>query len=136
MISYHINETLTVEEFVAVLRASTLAERRPVDDRELMQEVLRNSNLLVTARADGKLIGVARTLTDFAYVAYMADLAVDAVFQRQGVGRELIRVTRGQLGARCRLLLVAAPAANDYYPHIGFEPLPRAYVLPADRSIG
>lgn len=136
MITYHINESLPVDEFIAVLRASTLAERRPVDDVAVMEKMLRNANLLVTARADGRLVGLARTLTDFAYIAYMSDLAVDASFQRQGIGKELIRATRQQLGPRCRLLLLAAPAAESYYPHIGFEPQPRAYLLPADRSVG
>lgn len=135
MIAYHVNEPLAVDEFVALLRASTLGERRPVDDLAVMEDMLRHANLLATARADGRLVGVARTLTDFAYIAYMSDLAVDVSFQRRGIGKGLIRATRRQLGPQCRLLLVAAPAAESYYSHIGFEHLPRAYLLPADRDV-
>ena len=94
-----------------------------------MQGMLDNANLLVTAYAEGTLIGVARSITDFHYCCYLADLAVDKAFQRQGIGRELIRRTRAQLGKHCRLILLAAPAAVDYYPHIGFEPHPQAWIV-------
>lgn len=135
MTTYHVNESLAMEEFVAVLRASTLADRRPVDDPAVMEDMLRHADLLVTARVEGKLVGVARALTDFSYIAYLADLAVDASFQRQCIGKELIRAVQQQLGQKCRLLLLAAPAAESYYPHIGFEPQPRAFVLPAGRDV-
>jgi len=134
-IEYRINAAISAEQFVDLLRRSTLAERRPVDDRSCMEGMVGNSNLLVTAWDGDKLIGVARSLTDFHYACYVSDLAVDEAIQRGGVGRELLRLTQAQLGPRCNVILVAAPAANDYYGHIGFSHNPRCWVLGREQQI-
>jgi GNAT superfamily N-acetyltransferase len=93
-IEYLLEPKLTVGEFVDVLRRSTLAERRPVDDARTMAEMLAHADVIVTARdSRGLLVGVSRAITDFSYCTYLSDLAVDEAFQRQGIGRELIRRT-------------------------------------------
>ncbi|WP_030017871.1 GNAT family N-acetyltransferase [Streptomyces monomycini] len=121
---------LDVEEASALYRASTLAERRPVDDVERFTQMLAGANLVVTARTeDGRLIGIARSMTDGAYATYLSDLAVDVAFQGQGVGRELVRVTR-EAAPRAKLILLSAPGAVDYYPHIGFSRHDSAWTLP------
>ncbi|MGE0325652.1 MAG: GNAT family N-acetyltransferase [Polyangiaceae bacterium] len=114
---------VTADEFRDVLRRSTLGERRPVDDLERLKCMLENSNLIVTAREPvrGLLLGISRCVTDFAYCCYCSDLAVDEAVQRQGVGKELLRRTREAAGEQATLLLVAAPKAKDYYPHIGMS---------------
>ena len=134
-VEYRINAPFTVEQFAAVLRASTLAERRPVDDRACLEGMLGNSNLIVTAWDGATPIGVARSVTDFHYACYLSDLAVDARYQRQGVGRRLQALTQEQLGPRCTLILIAAPAASEYYGHIGFEHHPRCWVLQRGQRI-
>jgi ribosomal protein S18 acetylase RimI-like enzyme len=128
-IDYAVNETLTAAEFVDVLQRSTLDQRRPVHDVGCIEGMLANANLLVTARCQGKLVGIARSVTDFHFCCYLSDLAVDVALQRQGIGKELIRLTQAQLGPKCTLILVAAPAAIDYYPRIGFEHHPQAWIL-------
>lgn len=128
-LTYAVNEAVSVEEFIEVLRASTLGERRPVDDRACLEEMLKHANLVVTARDEGRLIGIARSLTDFAYVAYMSDLAVDRAYQHRGVGRDLIRLTRDQMGSQSKIVLLAAPAAEGYYPRLGFTQRPQAWIL-------
>ncbi|MFD6971297.1 GNAT family N-acetyltransferase [Streptomyces sp. NPDC059979] len=110
---------LDVAEVAALYRASTLAERRPVADAERFARMLAGANLVIAARLEGRLIGIARSITDGAYVTYLSDIAVDAEFQRRGVGRDLIRATR-EAAPRAKLVLLSAPAAVDYYPHIGF----------------
>jgi predicted N-acetyltransferase YhbS len=110
---------LTVDEFIDVLQRSTLAERRPVDDRATIAAMLANANVIVTARADGLLVGVSRAISDFAYCTYLSDLAVDEAFQRQGIGRELVRRTHEAGGLHTTLILLAAPKAVDYYGRIG-----------------
>jgi len=110
---------LSAKEFIDVLQRSTLAERRPVDDLERIKAMLANADLIVTARVDGKLVGVSRAITDFAFCTYLSDLAVDEAFQRRGVGRELIRLTHEAAGLHTTLILLAAPKSRDYYPHIG-----------------
>ncbi|MEV5593341.1 GNAT family N-acetyltransferase [Streptomyces sp. NPDC052496] len=122
--------SLDVEEAADLYRASTLAERRPVDDRERFAQMLAGANLVVTARTDGgRLIGIARSMTDGAYATYLSDLAVDAAFQGKGVGRDLVRVTR-EAAPRAELILLSAPGAVGYYPHIGFAHHDSAWTLP------
>lgn len=91
--------------------------------------MLRHGNLLCTAWADSKLVGVARSLTDFSFCCYLSDLAVDADFQRQGIGRELVRLTQSRLGPACKIILLAAPKAVDYYPRIGFSAHASAWTI-------
>ena len=128
-IEYATDEKIKAGEYIDVLNRSTLGARRPVDDVACIQGMLDHANLLVTARSDGKLVGVSRSVTDFHFCCYLSDLAVDQAFQRRGIGRELIRLTQEKLGPRCTLILLSAPAAVDYYPHIGFEHHPQAWVL-------
>lgn len=118
-VAYQLEPQLGVAEFVDVLRRSTLAERRPVDDLTRMEAMLRHADVIVAARVDGLLVGVARAITDFSYCTYLSDLAVDAEFQRQGIGRELMRRVREAAGSQARLILLAAPNAATYYPHVG-----------------
>ncbi|MEO8497987.1 MAG: GNAT family N-acetyltransferase, partial [Planctomycetota bacterium] len=96
--TYQLEPNLTPDEFVDVLRRSTLSERRPVDDAATMQAMLAHADLIVTARAGGLLVGVSRAITDFAYCTYLSDLAVDAEFQKRGIGKELIRRTHEAAG--------------------------------------
>lgn len=118
-IAYQIEPDLPVSEFIAVLQSSTLAERRPINDIPRMDRMLRQADLIVTARYQGELIGIARTLTDGSYSTYLADLAVASPFQGRGIGRELIRRTHAEAGLQTNLILIAAPGARSYYPHIG-----------------
>jgi len=126
---------LTVEQFIDVLQRSGLAERRPVGDRNTMQGMVENTNLLITAWSDATLVGMARSMTDFHYACYTSELAVATDYQHQGIGTELLRQTRATLGPRCKLLLVSAPAANDYYPKLGFVQNNRTWVLPHDAEL-
>ncbi len=134
-IDYKINTPVSTDQFIDLLRASTLGERRPIDDRDCMEGMLKNSNLLVSAWDGAHLVGIARSMTDFHYACYLSDLAVDERYQRRGVGRKLQILTQAQLGPKCKLILVAAPGANGYYEHIGFTSNPRCWVLDRDQRI-
>lgn len=121
-IQLQVEPDLDRDAFIDVLRRSTLAERRPVDEPDRIQGMLDGADLIVTARTDdGLLVGVSRSISDFHYCTYLSDLAVDQAFQRQGIGRRLIDYSREQAGLHTTLILLSAPAAVDYYPHIGFE---------------
>jgi GNAT superfamily N-acetyltransferase len=127
---YHLEPGLSPEEFVEVLRRSTLAQRRPVDRPEIVRGMLEKADLIVTARAEGRLVGVSRAITDFSFCTYLSDLAVDEAFQRRGIGRELIRRTHEAAGLHTMLILLAAPKAVDYYPHIGMQQHPSCWFIP------
>jgi len=134
-IEYKVNIPVTANEFIELLRESTLGERRPIEDRECMEGMVKNSNLMVTAWDGEKLIGIARSLTDFHYACYLSDLAVHKKYQRNGVGKKLQKVTQEQLGQNCHLILLAAPAASSYYEHIGFTSNKRCWVLERSQNI-
>ncbi|MCB1009526.1 MAG: GNAT family N-acetyltransferase [Acidobacteria bacterium] len=131
-IEYRVGGELDPDRALDLYRASTLGERRPVDDREVFAAMLEHANLVVTAWEDDLLVGIARTLTDFLYVGYLADLAVRESHQRRGVGVELVARTRERMGPRSMLVLLAAPKAVDYYPRIGFRRHESAWVLRRD----
>lgn len=134
-IEYRINQPVTADQFMALLQASTLAERRPVADRACIEGMIANSNLVVTAWDEGRLVGIARSVTDFHYACYLSDLAVSETHQRRGIGKQLQILTQQQLGPRCKLILIAASAANAYYEQIGFTNNPRCWVLDRDSDI-
>jgi len=128
--TYHLEPDLAPEEFIDVLRRSTLAERRPVNDLDSIRTMIKNADVTVTARLDGLLIGVSRAITDFAYCTYLSDLAVDEKYQRQGIGQELIRRTHEAAGLHTMLILLAAPKAQTYYPHIGMTKHESCWFIP------
>ncbi len=130
-IDYQYGNDLNLDQVIELYNASTLGERRPVDDRRIMTDMLRHANLVVTAWDGDLLVGLARTLSDFSYVGYLADLAVRLSHQRQGIGVELIRQTREKMGPRSMLVLLSAPKAVEYYPKIGFTRHDSAWTLRA-----
>jgi ribosomal protein S18 acetylase RimI-like enzyme len=106
---------ITPTQFTNLLENSTLAERRPIEDEECLRGMINNSNLIISAWDDENLIGISRCVTDFHYCCYLSDLAVDKKYQSQGIGKELQMQTQKQLGPKCKLILISAPAANTYY---------------------
>jgi predicted N-acetyltransferase YhbS len=128
-IQYRLGNDVDLDATIDLYRASTLGARRPVDDRESMRQMLEHANLVVTAWDGPLLVGISRALTDFAFVAYLSDLAVRLSHQRRGLGKELIRRTQAELGPKASVVLLAAPAAVDYYGHIGFTQHGSAWML-------
>lgn len=127
-IIYKVEKTLDLSEFIDVLNKSTLGERRPVNDFERIKKMCDNANLIVTARKDGKLIGVARSITDFVYCTYLSDLTVDIDFQNLGIGKRLIEETK-KAAPQAKIILLSAPAAINYYPKIGMKKHDHCFTL-------
>jgi GNAT superfamily N-acetyltransferase len=134
-ISYQHLRKITEAEFVDLLKRSTLSERRPIDDPNCIKAMLKHANLLCTAWDEAKLVGVARSVTDFEYCCYLSDLAVDKEYQRIGIGKGLIRLTQSRLGEKAKIILLAAPAAENYYGSVGFEPHRSAWVVSARKRL-
>jgi len=128
-IEYRDDAAIGVNDAIDLYKRSTLGERRPVDRPDIFEGMLKNANLIVSAWSGERLVGIARTLTDFTYVAYLADLAVDADYQKQGIGKRLIEETKRRLKPECMIVLLAAPKADAYYPKLGFERNPRGWIL-------
>jgi len=134
-IIYQINTLISTDQFIELLCSSSLGERRPVDNRDCMSGMLKNSNLIVSAWSDNQLVGMARSVTDFCYCCYLSDLVVNENYQGLGIGKKLQSLTQKQLGSECKIILIAAPNANSYYEHIGFENNERCWVLDRDSCI-
>lgn len=128
-IEYKVNQSISVEQFVNLLKKTSLGERRPLENEATIKGMLENSNLIVTAWIKDQLVGVARSVTDFHYCCYLSDLAVDESVQSSGIGQYLILVTKEELSRGCKVILLSAPQAQKYYPKIGFEPHNSAWVL-------
>ena len=107
--------------------------KRPSDDIDRIYRMLANSNLVVTAWDGDRLVGIARALTDFAYCCYLSDLAVDAAYQKQGIGRKLVETVQEEIGEEVMLLLLSAPDAMMYYPLLGFERVENGWTIPRKR---
>jgi predicted N-acetyltransferase YhbS len=129
MIEYRHNASISAEQAIDLYKRSTLGERRPIHNVQTFEDMLKNANLTITAWDGEALVGISRSLTDFSYVAYLADLAVDEKYQCSGIGKQLIEETKARLGPECMIVLLAAPKANEYYENIGFEHNPRAWTL-------
>ena len=135
-ITYRRGNDLQLDEVIDLYLSTSLGVRRPMDDREIVADMLRHANLVITAWDGDLLVGIARSLTDYSYVAYLADLAVRESHQKLGIGVEMIRRTREAMGPRSMIVLLAAPAAIDYYPKIGFTRHGSAWILKAGEPLG
>jgi predicted N-acetyltransferase YhbS len=131
-IDYHLESHLEIgsEEFIDLLERSTLAERRPVNEADTIRRMLKHADIIVTARAGGLLVGISRAITDYSFCTYLSDLAVDLDYQRQGIGKELIARTHEAAGRNTTLILLAAPKARTYYPHVGMQAHDSCWIIP------
>ena len=127
-IIYQINPEISVHDLIDILRKSTLGLRRPLADLDAMENMLAHANYYIGAYENGNLVGLARAMTDFVYTTYLADLAVDEKYQHQGIGKELIKMLKRNI-PKAKLILLAAPAAEAYYPKIGMKNHPHCYFI-------
>ena len=134
MISYQIELSLELNEFQSILEDSGLSERRPMEDPQLLERMIKGANLLITARLEGQLVGFLRGLSDFCYRSFIADLAVAHSYQRKGIGRQLIQVARNQ-APDARLILFSAEDALPFYEKLGFHLHERCYQLKAGEEL-
>lgn len=130
---------LSAEAFLAILDASGLAPRRPVHDAARIADMIAHANLLITARHEDQLIGVARFLTDFGFFCYCSDLAVDQRWQRRGIGKALMQECRKAIHPNAYFFLRSAPDVVEYYANIGMTHFHLCFDLPplaGDRGLG
>ena len=128
-IVYSQHAKISAEDFIDLLERSTLGARRPVHDKARIQTMLDHANILITAWSQNTLVGVSRALSDFSFCCYLSDLAVDIAFQKQGIGKKLIDETHAVSGFSTMLILLAAPAATEYYPKIGMEKFSDCFII-------
>lgn len=126
-ITYKFDVIPSTAEIIKVYTSAGL--NRPVHDAARIAEMYANSNLIATAWDGEKLVGVARSLTDFCYCCYLSDLAVKEEYKKQGIGKKLIDLTKQRLGEQVMLLLLSAPGAMEYYPKVGFDTVHNGFII-------
>lgn len=127
MIEYRHNFPLNPVDVARVFDSSGIT--RPTNDIPRIARMFAASNLVISAWANGVLVGVCRALTDYSYCCYLSDLAVDQAFQKHGIGTELIRQVQSTIGDTVSLILLSAPGAMSYYPSVGFAKAENAFVI-------
>jgi len=126
-ITYRFDVVPTAEQVVALYDTAGLP--RPTHDLQRIKRMFENSDLIVTAWDENKLVGVSRTITDWVWGSYLADLAVSPDHKSSGIGKKLIELTREKIGEQSMLLLLSVPTAMDYYPKVGFVRENRAFII-------
>ena len=126
-INYKINAPIETAQIIELYRNCGLP--RPIDDEQRITEMFANSNLVISAWNDDELIGISRSITDFVWSCYLADLAVRKKFQKFGIGRKLVELTKEQLGEKSMILLLSVPDAMEYYPKIGMTKVENGFIL-------
>ena len=126
-LTYKVNEPVKVEDVIELFRNSGI--NRPLDQKERIQKMLDQSDIILSAWDHEKIVGIARAITDFSYCCYLSDLAVDKACQRRGIGKELLAKLREMIGDGVTLILLSAPSAMDYYPKVGFEKIENGFMI-------
>lgn len=126
-IDYKFNEPVTADAVIQVFRSSGIT--RPIDQKARIQKMLDHADIILTAWDNGKLVGIARALTDFSYCCYLSDLAVDRGYQKHGIGKGLIDKLREIIGEEVTLILLSAATAMSYYPKVGFDNVDNGFII-------
>lgn len=126
-IAYKVNIPLSVKEIIEVYASSGI--NRPVEDEGRIGKMYNHSNLVVSAWEGEQLVAVCRALTDFCYCCYVSDLAVRKEYQRKGIGKELLRITKENIGEQSMLLLLSAAPAMEYYPKMGMQKVENGFII-------
>jgi predicted N-acetyltransferase YhbS len=126
-IIYRNDITPDTDQIIDVYNSSGI--NRPTTDKERIEKMYSNSNLVLTAWDNDKLVGISRSLTDFCYCCYLSDLAVRKEYQTSGIGKKLIELTKDNIGEQTALILLSAPTAMDYYPKVGFQKIENGFII-------
>ena len=126
-INYQFKLSPPIEDIIDLYKSSGI--NRPVEDAERIAQMFVHSNLIVSAWDEDKLVGIARSLTDFCYCCYLSDLAVRQEYKKKGIGKKLISLTKEKIGDQTMLLLLSVPVAMDYYPKLNFEKVENGFII-------
>ena len=127
MITYEIAKSFDIEKIIEVFESSGIV--RPTKEKERIKSMFENANLVYFAYDNGELIALARCVTDFSYCCYLSDLAVKKDYQKQGIGKMLIKKVKEHIGEKVALILLSASSAMDYYPKINFKKADNAFII-------
>lgn len=82
---------------------------------------LRSSHSLVTARLAGRLVGLGNAISDGYLVVYYPHLIIHPDFQRNGIGREILKRLQTKYQGFHQQMLTADQNAIGFYEQFGFR---------------
>jgi len=126
-ITYKFDVTPETDSIIALYEDAGL--NRPTKDTLRIRKMYENSNLVISAWDGDLLVGIARSLTDFCHCCYLSDLAVRKDYQKEGIGKKLIYLTKEKIGDESMLLLLSAATAMEYYPKVGLEKVQNGFII-------
>ena len=126
-ITYQLNKIPTPQQIVEVYENAGLP--RPTRDIERIRKMYENADVVVSAWDGDILVGVSRSITDWVWSCYLADLAVRQEYKKMGIGKKLIDMTKETVGNQSMVLLLSVPDAMEYYPRVGFTNINNAFII-------
>lgn len=126
-IQYSTDKKPTADQIIELYDNAGLP--RPTNDKDRIQKMYDNSNLIVTAWDGELLVGVSRSITDWVWSCYLSDLAVRDEYKKEGIGKRLIHLTKEKVGEQSMVLLLSVPTAMKYYPKVGFEKQESSFIM-------
>lgn len=91
-------------------------------DPGLLARAVAGSSYVVTARRAGRLVGLARAISDGVTICYLQDVLVLPDEQRHGIGRALVRAVLDRYASvRQKVLLTDdEPGQRAFYESLGY----------------
>jgi GNAT superfamily N-acetyltransferase len=128
-ITYKIDVIPDIEQLVDLFNCSDYFPIKDKTDLTRIEKMFKNSNIVVTAWENIKLIGLSRAISDFSYCCYLSDLCVRDEYKKKGIGKELVLLTKVTAGDECKLILQSSPNAINFYKNIGMENIDSAFIF-------
>ena len=114
-------ETNATIDQAEVVELYALNEWSSAKKPEQLMQALRHSHTLVTARVDGKLVGIGNAISDGYLVVYYPHMLVHPSYQGKGIGRKMMQTMQTVYAGFHQQMLTADGQAIEFYETLGFE---------------
>lgn len=118
-------ERITAEEYIDFLKRTDLGSQYPKERfQQRISKLVKNVSISLVARNEmGLIVGVLFGLTDYAYWLYVTDLGVDRNYERQGIGKRLMKAAHNEAGGEkdIAVYLIANENAISFYEKLGMK---------------
>ena len=118
-------ERLSAEEYISFLKRTDLGSQYPKERfKERIEKLVKNVSISLVARnEDEKIVGVLFGLTDFCYWLYVTDLGVDREYEKNGIGKQLMKRAHDIAGGEkdIAVYLIANENAVPFYKKLGMK---------------
>ena len=119
------SERVSQSEYIDFLKRTDLGSQYPKERfDERIEKLVNNVSISIVARnEDNLIVGVLFGLTDFAYWLYVTDLGMDRNYERQGIGRRLMKAALEAAGGEkdIAVYLIANENAVPFYEKLGMK---------------